>query len=88
MMGPLTPSHLHGNQADLPQGCWIGNVLPALPKSTHKDDKTALAEIYNAEDRDHAGDHAERAVKWPKLVAKIAKDLDVLLTSYDCVGEH
>ena len=32
----------------------IGNVLAALPKSAHKDAKAALAEIYNAEDRDHA----------------------------------
>ena len=32
----------------------IGNILAALPKSAHKDAKAALAEIYNAEDRDHA----------------------------------
>src|SRR5438552_1839463 len=39
------------------QRCWwhtIGNVLAALPKSAHKDAKAALAELYNAEDRDHA----------------------------------
>ena len=39
------------------QRCWwhkIGNVLAALPKSAHKDAKAALAEIHNAEDRDHA----------------------------------
>jgi lipid A disaccharide synthetase len=38
------------------QRCWwhkIGNVLAALPKSAHKDAKAALAEIHNAEDRDH-----------------------------------
>src|SRR3954454_17739491 len=39
------------------QRCWwhkLGNVLAALPKSAHPGAKAALAEIYNAEDRDHA----------------------------------
>ena len=39
------------------QRCWfhkIGNVLAALPKSAHPGAKAALAEIYNAEDSDHA----------------------------------
>jgi len=39
------------------QRCWFhvgGNVLAALPKSAHPGAKAALAEIYNAEDRDHA----------------------------------
>ena len=39
------------------QRCWFhvgGNVLSALPKSAHPGAKAALAEIYNAEDRDHA----------------------------------
>ena len=39
------------------QRCWfhkIGNVLSALPKSAHPGAKKALAEIWNAEDRDHA----------------------------------
>jgi hypothetical protein len=34
-------------------------VLSALPKSTHPGAKKALAEIWNAEDREHA----EKAVK-------------------------
>jgi hypothetical protein len=39
------------------QRCWfhkIANVLSALPKSAHPGAKKALAEIWNAEDRDHA----------------------------------
>jgi putative transposase len=73
------------------QRCWwhkIGNVLAALPKSAHKDAKAALAEIYNAEDRDHAEQAAKAfaaayGAKWPKAVAKITNDLDVLLAFYD-----
>ena len=78
------------------QRCWwhkIGNVLAALPKSAHKDAKAALAEIYNAEDRDHA-EQARKAfaaaygAKWPKAVAKITNDLDVPLAFYDFPGKH
>jgi transposase-like protein len=78
------------------QRCWwhkIGNVLAALPKSVHKDAKAALAEIYNAEDREHA-EHAARAFEatyganWPKATAKITEDLDVLLEYYDYPAEH
>ncbi len=39
------------------QRCWfhkMANVLNALPKSAQPGAKTALAEIYNAEDREHA----------------------------------
>src|SRR6266849_1687501 len=39
------------------QRCWfhkIGNVLSALPNSAHPGAKKALAEIWNAEDREHA----------------------------------
>jgi putative transposase len=65
----------------------------ALPKSAHKDAKAALAEIYNAEDRDHAEQAAKAfaaayGAKWPKAVAKITNDLDVLLAFYDFPGEH
>jgi len=61
------------------QRCWwhkIGNVLNALPKSAQPGAKAALAEIYNAEDREHA-DAAVKAfatdygAKWPKAVAKV-----------------
>jgi transposase-like protein len=78
------------------QRCWfhkIGNVLSALPKSAHPAAKKALAQIWNAEDRDHA----RRAVaafklaygaKFAKAVAKITDDLDELLAFYDFPAEH
>lgn len=78
------------------QRCWwhkIGNVLAALPKSVHKDAKAALAEIYQAQDREHAQAAAQAfaaayGAKWPKAAAKITEDLDVLLAFYDFPAEH
>ena len=73
------------------QKCWVHkvrNVLNALPKSAHASARRALNEIIMAEDRGHA----ERAIeafatdygtKWPKAVAKVVDDQDVLLTFYD-----
>jgi putative transposase len=78
------------------QRCWwhkMGNVLAALPKSAQPGARAALAEIYNAESKEHA----RKAVtvfedlygaKWPKAVAKITDDLDVLLAFYDFPAEH
>jgi putative transposase len=64
-----------------------------LPKSAHPGAKLALAEIYNAEDRQHAEKaakafEADYGVKWPKASAKITDDLDVLLAFYDYPAEH
>jgi transposase-like protein len=78
------------------QRCWwhkLGNVLAALPKSAHPGAKAAIAEIYNAEDKDHAiaaakAFAADYGAKWPKAVAKITDDLDVLLAFYDYPAEH
>ena len=78
------------------QRCWwhkLGNVLAALPKSAHPGAKAALAEVYNAEDRDHAlaaakAFAADYGAKWPKAAAKITDDLDVLLAFYDYPAEH
>ncbi len=78
------------------QRCWfhkIANVLNALPKSAQPGAKAALAEIWNAEDRDHAETAArvfaaEYGAKWPKAVAKITDDLDVLLEFYHYPAEH
>ena len=78
------------------QRCWwhkLGNVLAALPKSAHPGAKAALAEIYNAEDKDHALAAAKAfatdyGAKWPKAVAKITDELDVLLAFYDYPAEH
>src|SRR5262249_7597287 len=72
------------------QRCWfhpISNVLAAMPKSVHPGAKAALAQIYNAEDRDHALQAAKAfetdyGAKWPKVVAKITDHLDVLLAFY------
>jgi putative transposase len=78
------------------QRCWfhkIANVLNALPKSAQPGAKAALAEIWNAEDREHAEAAArsfvaEYGTKWPKAVAKLTDDLDVLLEFYNYPAEH
>ena len=78
------------------QRCWfhkMGNVLAALPKSAHPNAKKALAEIHQAEDKDHAiaaakAFAAEYGAKWPKAAAKITDDLDVLLAFFDFPAEH
>jgi len=78
------------------QRCWfhkIANVLGALPKSAHPGAKKALAEIWNAEDRDHARRAAAAfklayGAKFGKAVAKITDDLDELLAFYDFPAEH
>ncbi len=71
----------------------VANVLSALPKSAHPSARKALAEIRDAEDRAHA----EAAItafadgfgaKWPKAVAKITGDAEVLLTFFDFPAEH
>ena len=78
------------------QKCWfhkMANVLNCLPKSAQPGAKAALAEIYNAEDREHAEKavkafEADYGAKWPKAVAKITDDLDVLLEFYAYPAEH
>jgi hypothetical protein len=64
-----------------------------LPKSAHPGAKKALAEIWNAEDKDHAR-AAVRAfdelygAKWPKATEKITDDVEELLAFYDYPAEH
>jgi transposase-like protein len=78
------------------QRCWfhkIANVLAAMPKSAHPGAKKAMAEIWNAEDKDKAADAATAftatyGAKFPKAVAKITDDLDELLAFYDYPAEH
>ena len=78
------------------QRCWfhkIGNVLAALPKSAHPGAKKALAEIWSAQDRDHAAAAAKAfaqayGAKWPKATAKILDDLEEMLAFYDYPAEH
>ncbi len=78
------------------QRCWfhkIANVLAALPKSAHPGAKKALAEIWQAQDAQHARDAAKAfaaayGAKFPKAVAKITDDLGELLAFYDYPAEH
>jgi putative transposase len=68
-------------------------VLSALPKSARSGAKKALAEIWNAEDREHARRAAAAfklayGAKFAKAVAKITDDLDELLAFYDYPAEQ
>jgi transposase-like protein len=78
------------------QRCWfhkIANVLGALPKSAHPGAKKALADIWNAEDKDHArvaarAFDAAYGAKFPHATTKITSDLEELLRFYDYPAEH
>lgn len=78
------------------QRCWfhkIANVLGAMPKSAHPAAKKHLAEIWNAEDREHAERAAKEfqttyGAKYPKAVAKVVDDLEELLAFYDYPADH
>ena len=78
------------------QRCWWhkqANVLAALPKSAHPGALAALREIYNAEDIEKAqvavkAFELDYGAKYPKAVAKITDDLDVLLEFYKYPAEH
>ena len=78
------------------QRCWfhkIANTLNCLPKSAQPGAKAALAEISQAEDKDHALTAVKRfeeayGAKWPKATVKITDDVDVLLAFYDYPAEH
>ena len=65
----------------------------ALPKSAQPAAKNAIADIYNAEDKEHASTAVrafakQYAAKFPKAVTKIVDDQDVLLAFYDYPAEH
>lgn len=71
----------------------VANVLDALPKSVQPTAKKMLAEVRDAEDRDHAvaaGKRfdAEFRPRWPKAADKVSSDLDRLLTFFDFPAEH
>ncbi len=78
------------------QRCWVhkvANVLNALPKSAQPTARRMLAEIRDAEDREHARRAVEAfadelGAKWPKAVAKIVDDVEPLLAFYDFPAEH
>jgi transposase-like protein len=78
------------------QRCWqhkAVNILDCLPKSAQPAARKALAQIRDAEDREHA----EKAVsdfaaacqaKYPKAVAKITDDQEQLLAFFGFPAEH
>ena len=78
------------------QRCWFhvtANVLNCLPASAQPGARAALAEIYNAEDHEHARKavtafEADYGIKWPKATAKITGHVDVLLEFYSYPAEH
>jgi transposase-like protein len=78
------------------QRCWVhkvANCLSALPASAQPAARKALAEIRDAEDRDHAlgaiGAFAETfGAKYPKVVTKVTGDQDELLAFFDYPAEH
>jgi transposase-like protein len=78
------------------QRCWFhvqANVLAALPKSAHPAALAALKEIYNAEDVDKAqlaikAFEVDYGAKYPKAVAKVVGNADVLLEFYRYPAEH
>jgi transposase-like protein len=76
--------------------CWFhktANVLAALPKSAHPAAKKALAEIWAAEDKQHAlaavkAFGAAYGTKFPKATVKVTGDVEELLAFYDYPVEH
>jgi putative transposase len=71
----------------------VANVLDALPRSVQGLAKKMLAEIRDAEDKEHAllaakAFEDEFAAKWPKAAAKVTDDLPALLAFYDFPAEH
>ena len=78
------------------QRCWfhkMGNILNALPKSSHGRAKQALQEIWMAPTRKEAHtafDHFVQryGAKYPKAAEKLTKDRDALLAFYDFPAEH
>ncbi|MCF8608914.1 IS256 family transposase [Gordonia sp. HY285] len=78
------------------QRCWfhkLANVLASLPKSAHPNAIAMMREIVNAEDIDHARTAITAfadtySAKYPKAVAKIVDDTDVLLEMFRYPAEH
>jgi putative transposase len=77
------------------QRCWVhklANVLNAMPTSAQPTARSALAEVRDAEDRDHAvqaiAAFARDFAKWPKAAAKVVDDAEALLAFFDFPAEH
>ncbi len=72
---------------------WAAACVAHMDESAQPGAKKALAEIWNAGDKDHAQAAAnvfaaDYGTKWPKAAAKITDDVDVLLAFYDYPAEH
>jgi len=68
-------------------------VLDSLPKSAQPAAKAALAEIWGAEDKDHAATALaafakQYGAKFPKAVAKLVDDGQELLAFYEYPADH
>jgi transposase-like protein len=78
------------------QRCWvhrIANVLDKLPKRLHAKAKAALHEIMRAETRKAAQQAIARfegdyGAKYPKAVASLRRDAELLLSFFDFPAEH
>lgn len=78
------------------QRCWVhktANVLNKLPRSIQSKAKSDLHQIWMAETRAEAEKAFDTFIekyeaKFPKAVACLVKDRDVLLTFYDFPAEH
>jgi len=71
----------------------VANTLDCLPKSAQPAARKALAQIRDAEDREHAEQAiaefaAAYGAKYPKAVAKITGDQEQLLAFYGFPAEH
>jgi transposase-like protein len=81
---------------DSEQRCWwhkIADVLAALPKSAHPGAKKALAEIYNAENRDRAAKAArafaaDYGTKWPQAGGEDHRRPRRAAPFFDIPAEH
>ena len=78
------------------QRCWVhktANVLNKLPRAVQSRAKADLHQVWMAETRDDAHKAlelfgAKYKAKYPKAVACLDQDRDVLLTFYDFPAEH
>lgn len=78
------------------QRCWMhktGNVLNTLPKTVQAKAKRSLHDIWQAPTREDAEAAFDAFVetyepKYPKAVATLVKDRDVLMTFYDFPAPH
>ena len=78
------------------QRCWVhktANILDKLPKSMQSKAKAHIRDMYSAESKQSAlaaYDHFVRVYKdkYPKAVACLEKDKDMLFTFYDFPAKH